>query len=74
MSSQTTIIDIVSGVAGGLLMIKGAKILHGVNSELPWHKDYLSILIGGMGVASLWNGFHCIAGRVGLSKTEFCKM
>ena len=75
MSSSTlTTIEIVSAVTGGLIMIKGAKMLHGLNSDLSWYNDYLSILIGGIGAVSLWNGIHCIAGRAGLPKTEFCGM
>lgn len=74
MSSQTTTMDIVSSVTSGLLMIKGARILHDINNELPWYNDYLSIIIGGVGLLSLWDGIHCIAGRASLSKMKFCKM
>ena len=47
-SSVSTSIDIFSAVAGGLIMIKGSKILHSLNNELSWYDDYLSLLIGGM--------------------------
>lgn len=71
-SSTSTTIEIVSAVAGGLIMIKGAKMLHNLNSDLSWYNDYLSILIGGMGAVSLLNGIHSIAGKAGLPKIEFC--
>ena len=73
-SSLTRTIDIVSAVAGGLIMIKGAKMLHGLNNELPWYKDYVSIIVGSLGALNLWNGVHSIAGRSGLPKSEFCRM
>lgn len=73
-TSLTTTMDIVSAVAGGLIMIKGAKMLHGLNNELPWYKDYVSVIVGSLGALSLWNGVHSIAGRSGLPKSQFCRM
>ena len=70
-SSVSTSIDIFSAVAGGLIMIKGSKILHSLNNELSWYDDYLSLLIGGMGVVSVWRGIHCIAIKAGLQKWIF---
>ncbi len=67
-------VDIVTAVAGGLLMIKGARMLHKLNCELPFYKDYVSIFIGSIGALSLWNGAHGIACRAGLQKSKFCSM
>ena len=66
--------DIVSALAGGLIMIKGAKMLHRLNNELPWYNDYVSLILGGLGTLSLCNGVHGIASIAGLPKSEFCKM
>lgn len=73
-TSLATTMDIVSAVAGGLIMIKGAKMLHNLNNEIPWYNDCVSIIVGGLGALSLWNGVHSIAGRFGLPKSEFCRM
>ena len=73
-TSLTTTMDIVTAVAGGLIMIKSARVLYSLNNELPWYKDYVSTIIGSLGAISLWNGVHSIAGRAGLPKSEFCRM
>ena len=66
--------NMVSAVAGGLMIIKGAKWLRSLNDEIPWYKDYISFIVSGIGAVSLCKGVHRIVIRAGLSKSYFCKM
>jgi hypothetical protein len=72
--SSLTTLDIVTAFAGGLLMIKGVKILRSLNSYRPWYKDHCSVILGTIGIVSLFDGVHGIAGRVGLPKSNICRM